>query len=428
MHHTNEQDVVNAKSRIAELKSAYMTSLNNYISHSQQPNNNGFSGILDCQKKGAEYFNYVEEFVGNSDLLGAHSSSLWAQGFAEDCAEILKSMPQHFEFLQNSFSKTSANLDNHILPTGTAYANMQRMVVKYLDQSNVEEIKKLFIKSRLPVYGFNNQAKEFIGHMKKSTQIIIAFCFGVVFISVMLILSVAIPYPTDFQLFTFRVTLALAAGGIAAMLPGFMSVEISNYVRAGGALAAFVTVYFLNPPAMTVQNRQISGADVFVNKTKEDGKLAEYYWSQADLKFRFPSAGWQISTKAAQTGLGDMALQHSSDKNAQIQLHVSQLDDKYRDKWSLFKQNTESIWTNTINQFGDVKSEDIYVDGRSSFHISGFIRGQEEGLKRVDLIYSPLGDNRLFEAHLTRNVEHPQEPQLSDALKLILSTIHYGRL
>jgi len=263
--------------------------------------------------------------------------------------------------------------------------------------------------------------------MKKSTQIIIAFGFGVVFITAMLVLSIAIPYPTDFQLLTFRVTLALAAGGIAAMLPGFMSVEISNYVRAGGALAAFVAVYFVNPPELTVQNTPVPGSDVFVNKTKEDNALVEYYWRQADLKFKFPSDGWNISTKAAQTGLGDMTLQHISGKDAQIQIHVSQLDDKYRDQWSLFKSNTEGIWQNTIKQFGDVKSEDIYIDGRNSFHISGYILGQEGGLKKVDLMYAPLGDNRLFEVHLTRNNTNQQEAQLSDALKLILSTVHYGK-
>lgn len=263
--------------------------------------------------------------------------------------------------------------------------------------------------------------------MKKSTQIAVAFGFGVVFITVMLVLSVAVPYPTDFQLLTFRVTLALAAGGVAAMIPGFMSVEISNYIRAGGALAAFVVVYFINPPALTVQGTKVPGSDVFVNKTKEDEGLAEYYWRQADVKFKFPSAGWKISTKAAQTGLGDMTLQHSSGKDAQIQIHVSQLDDKYRDKWDLFKANTEGLWTNTIKQFGEVKSEDIYVDGRSSFHISGYLLGQERGLKKVDLVYAPLGDNRLFEVHLTRNDTNHEEAQLSNALKLILSTVHFGK-
>lgn len=263
--------------------------------------------------------------------------------------------------------------------------------------------------------------------MKKSTQQILAFIFGVAFIVVMLAISIAIPYPTNFQVFTFRITLALAAAGVVAMLPGFIHVEIHNLVRATGALAAFVIIYFVNPPEFAVQNKQLPGTDVFVNKTLEDGGLVEYYWSQAGLKFRFPAKNWTISTKAAETGLGDMTLQHASGKDAQIQLHVSQLDDKYRDKWPLFEKNTVGIWSNTIKQFGEVGSDNIYVDGRSAFHIAGLIRGQESGLKRVDLIYAPLGDNRLFEIHLTRNLNSTHEEDLAKALKLILSTVHFGK-
>jgi len=39
--------------------------------------------ILSGQPTGGAYFNYAEEFVGSSHLLGAHKSALWAQGFAE---------------------------------------------------------------------------------------------------------------------------------------------------------------------------------------------------------------------------------------------------------------------------------------------------------------------------------------------------------
>jgi hypothetical protein len=48
---------------------------------------------------------------------------------------------------------------------------------------------------------------------------------------------------------------------------------------------------------------------VFVKQVSEDKGLVEYYWKQADLKFRFPAAKWTISTRAAAAGLGDMVLQ-----------------------------------------------------------------------------------------------------------------------
>lgn len=45
-----------------------------------------------------------------------------------------------------------------------------------------------------------------------------------------------------------RTLLALAAGGVAATLPGFLNFEINNVLKAGGALAAFVLVFLVNPP------------------------------------------------------------------------------------------------------------------------------------------------------------------------------------
>lgn len=69
----------------------------------------------------------------------------------------------------------------------------------------------------------------------------------------------------------------------------------------------------------------------------------------------------------------------------------------------------------------------VNVDGRSAFRINGVIKGEVQGLKNVDLIYAPLGDNRLLEVHLTRNADHPQNPELERAFNLIISTIKFVR-
>jgi len=44
-----------------------------------------------------------------------------------------------------------------------------------------------------------------------------------------------------------KTLLALAAAGVATTLPGFLNFEINNFVKAGGALAAFVLVFLVNP-------------------------------------------------------------------------------------------------------------------------------------------------------------------------------------
>jgi hypothetical protein len=83
--------------------------------------------------------------------------------------------------------------------------------------------------------------------MAKPMEKYVAFAFGVVFVVVLLVLATQYPNPTPFQYTVFRIVLALAAGGVAAMIPGFLTVQVSNAIRAGGALAVFLIAYFYSP-------------------------------------------------------------------------------------------------------------------------------------------------------------------------------------
>jgi hypothetical protein len=81
--------------------------------------------------------------------------------------------------------------------------------------------------------------------------VILAFVFGVVFVTALLAFVIFIPNPTPPQFEVIRIILALAAGGVAAMIPGFLNLKLgvgSNLaLRAGGALAVFAIVYFYSP-------------------------------------------------------------------------------------------------------------------------------------------------------------------------------------
>jgi formylglycine-generating enzyme required for sulfatase activity len=72
-----------------------------------------------------------------------------------------------------------------------------------------------------------------------------------VFLCVSIILAVAIPTPTVDQARTFKITLALAAAGIAAGIPGLLNLEMSSgkllAIKGTGAFAAFLIVFFFNP-------------------------------------------------------------------------------------------------------------------------------------------------------------------------------------
>ena len=76
---------------------------------------------------------------------------------------------------------------------------------------------------------------------------------GFIFIVALLIIALVIPQPSDFQLFVFRLVLALAAAAFGSVIPGFLEVHgkvKKMTLRAGGAIALFVIVYLLNPPAL----------------------------------------------------------------------------------------------------------------------------------------------------------------------------------
>jgi hypothetical protein len=100
------------------------------------------------------------------------------------------------------------------------------------------------------------------------------FIFGVSFVISLLAIAVFFPYPAPFQYTVFRIVLALAAAGVAALIPGFIEVSYRTAVRAGGALAVFVIVYFFSPAAL-VSEPSPSPTDPFVIAIINDdsGKL-----------------------------------------------------------------------------------------------------------------------------------------------------------
>jgi len=83
---------------------------------------------------------------------------------------------------------------------------------------------------------------------------------GLAFLVILLIIAIYIPYPTKFQIFVFRVVLALAAAAFGSVIPGFLKLKLpiskKALISAGGALALFVIVYSLNPPALIKEDVQ----------------------------------------------------------------------------------------------------------------------------------------------------------------------------
>jgi hypothetical protein len=80
------------------------------------------------------------------------------------------------------------------------------------------------------------------------------FVFGVTFVVALVVLAIVFPAPTSFQYTVFRTVLALAAGGVAACVPGFLELKYKSVIRAGGALAMSVIIYFFSPAALVADH------------------------------------------------------------------------------------------------------------------------------------------------------------------------------
>jgi len=83
---------------------------------------------------------------------------------------------------------------------------------------------------------------------------LMAFVFGVVFCIAILAIAVFVRNPTPLLVTVIKIIIALSAAGIAATVPGFLKVELSPTtaisIRAGGAIAIFVLVFFFTPAGL----------------------------------------------------------------------------------------------------------------------------------------------------------------------------------
>lgn len=89
----------------------------------------------------------------------------------------------------------------------------------------------------------------------------LAYLFGTTFVVVMLVIVLFVPEPSPFQRYVFRIVIGLAAAGVAATISGFLRVQLSSGIRAGGAISVFVIVYFFSPTTLITSSDTNSPSD-----------------------------------------------------------------------------------------------------------------------------------------------------------------------
>jgi len=152
---------------------------------------------------------------------------------------------------------------------------------------------------------------------------LIAFGFGAIFIISILVFTAVVKDPSPAEIWTYRVILALAAAGVAAILPGFIDIKYKSVVQAGGALGVFVLVLLVFPapeptsaPAPAATKAVESSAEDFVWPTEDpefaarkyvdlidNGKFLDAFGS-LDMAAGFAWSSFETSYKAGRAPLG----------------------------------------------------------------------------------------------------------------------------
>lgn len=103
---------------------------------------------------------------------------------------------------------------------------------------------------------------------------IAGYVFGGIFLSVMLVLNVMFPHPSPTQQETFKIILALSAAGLGGILGGFLKVNgkvAKLSIRAGGALALFLVVFFISPSTSSSKTLKQPSLEIHQTMTGDGG-------------------------------------------------------------------------------------------------------------------------------------------------------------
>ncbi|MBK8567800.1 MAG: hypothetical protein IPN76_31900 [Saprospiraceae bacterium] len=104
----------------------------------------------------------------------------------------------------------------------------------------------------------------------------IAWIVGLALLVGMVLLLVFVPCPTDAQFFAFRLLLALAAGGLATLLPGMFGLDLNNGTKAAGALGIMVLIYLVNPGTLAGGGKCDEGPFNFTVRLVKPNNMANY--------------------------------------------------------------------------------------------------------------------------------------------------------
>lgn len=233
------------KDKIRHLQEAYDSSLEKFTQ--------GTLSFDVVHLNGQRFFGHLEECCASNNSSPLLKNSGWNQWLAETCLDVLPIIVDHFVAYRVAMKAPDFK------PSGRAYSGMQRLA-KRLDKTEAYKIRERFVSLGFPTYGFDIGEKIKMSSSERDKYL--GYAFAVVALIVVLITTITTPNPTSYQYTVYRIILALAAGGIGAVLPGALEFKLNGWLKASGAAAFFAIVYFQSPAVLQLNPAEPTQATI----------------------------------------------------------------------------------------------------------------------------------------------------------------------
>ena len=137
-------------------------------------------------------------------------------------------------------------------------------------------------------------------HNQLAPDIFWAFVLGTMFLVAILAIAVFVRKPTSFLITVVKIILPLAGAGFADGVTGLLTVDLHPYssgaIRASGAMAVLVILYFFVPAGLIVHNN----AEEPEEDAKGDPELVASSWLSLIDQHDYRTA-WSKTARATQT-------------------------------------------------------------------------------------------------------------------------------
>lgn len=206
--------------------------------------------LLQLHNKGVAFFNLFERSIDEFGLSNFKLNSDTKNRKIEDSIAIVDTIILHWETIRSIAGKYKISPPE---PSRQAYASIQRLIKKF-EPKKANEIKLKFMAQNLPVEGFvsnKNHSGWKIGSQNLMWKQIV---FGVLCVIGAAIIAFNFNSLTGAQYLFFRLLISI---GFTLFITALVEVKVKIHwtvtksltVKAIGAIAFFILIYYINPPS-----------------------------------------------------------------------------------------------------------------------------------------------------------------------------------